>query len=185
MFNRFRLPGTDTRAVTGWSFCNTPSTVRKAEEERALNSPALHISFLYLVRSGTRMQRNPPMTSNAQAMQPVERLPPPSPNPLPLSATQEQQVRDLYYKRVRGYCAEEIKRIVHPQSKTPTLLQTGTKFLFLTCYDYLNRIRRLCHQSNRQRDVGLSEGTAGDERVYGYACDVAGTRCCEGRVVRD
>ncbi|EEA26370.1 hypothetical protein TMatcc_005363 [Talaromyces marneffei ATCC 18224] len=30
-------------------------------------------------------------------------------NPLPLSATQEQQVKELYYKRVRGYCAPEIK----------------------------------------------------------------------------
>ncbi|EEH15888.1 hypothetical protein PABG_05975 [Paracoccidioides brasiliensis Pb03] len=30
-------------------------------------------------------------------------------NPLPLSASQEAQVRDLYYKRVRGYCAAEIK----------------------------------------------------------------------------
>lgn len=30
-------------------------------------------------------------------------------NPLPLSATQEQEVKQLYYKRVRGYCAAEIK----------------------------------------------------------------------------
>jgi COX assembly protein 1 len=30
-------------------------------------------------------------------------------NPLPLSATQEQQVKEVYYKRVRGYCAPEIK----------------------------------------------------------------------------
>ncbi|MCJ1280995.1 hypothetical protein MMC26_000313 [Xylographa opegraphella] len=36
-------------------------------------------------------------------------LPLPSRNPLPLSAGQEQQVRDLYYKRVRGYCADEIR----------------------------------------------------------------------------
>jgi len=33
----------------------------------------------------------------------------PSRNPLPLSASQEQQVRDLYYKRVRTYCANEIR----------------------------------------------------------------------------
>jgi hypothetical protein len=37
------------------------------------------------------------------------RLPMPSRNPLPLSAAQEAQVRDLYYSRVRGYCASEIK----------------------------------------------------------------------------
>ncbi|PSN67129.1 hypothetical protein BS50DRAFT_621207 [Corynespora cassiicola Philippines] len=30
-------------------------------------------------------------------------------NPTPLSAPQEQQVRDLYYKNVRNKCAEEIK----------------------------------------------------------------------------
>jgi len=36
-------------------------------------------------------------------------LPLRSRNPLPLSAGQEQQVRDLYYKRVRGYCANEIR----------------------------------------------------------------------------
>ncbi|KAH0610592.1 uncharacterized protein H6S33_012119 [Morchella sextelata] len=33
-----------------------------------------------------------------------------SKNPLPLSAYQEGQVRDLYYARVRGRCAEEIKQ---------------------------------------------------------------------------
>ncbi|KAI9817123.1 MAG: hypothetical protein M1827_001235 [Pycnora praestabilis] len=40
---------------------------------------------------------------------PIERLPMPSRNPLPLSAGQEQQVRDLYYKRVRTICADEIR----------------------------------------------------------------------------
>ncbi|KAL1962541.1 hypothetical protein VTN77DRAFT_9416 [Rasamsonia byssochlamydoides] len=30
-------------------------------------------------------------------------------NPMPLSAAQEAQVKELYYKRVRGYCAAEIK----------------------------------------------------------------------------
>ncbi|KAF1988517.1 hypothetical protein K402DRAFT_419364 [Aulographum hederae CBS 113979] len=30
-------------------------------------------------------------------------------NPLPLSAGQEAQVRDLYYKRVRSKCADEIR----------------------------------------------------------------------------
>lgn len=30
-------------------------------------------------------------------------------NPVPLSAGQEQQVRDLYYKRVRTKCADEIR----------------------------------------------------------------------------
>ncbi|CAI4218640.1 unnamed protein product [Parascedosporium putredinis] len=39
----------------------------------------------------------------------AERLPMPSRNPLPLSATQEAQVRDIYYTRVRNHCAPEIK----------------------------------------------------------------------------
>lgn len=33
----------------------------------------------------------------------------PSRNPLPLSSAQESQVRDLYYKRVRNQCADEIR----------------------------------------------------------------------------
>lgn len=37
------------------------------------------------------------------------RLPMPSRNPLPLSAAQEAQVRELYYARVRNYCTAEIK----------------------------------------------------------------------------
>ncbi|KJZ73705.1 hypothetical protein HIM_06823 [Hirsutella minnesotensis 3608] len=38
-----------------------------------------------------------------------KRLGVPSRNPLPLSASQEAQVRDLFYARVRKQCAEEIK----------------------------------------------------------------------------
>lgn len=40
------------------------------------------------------------------------RLPMPSRNPLPLSSSQEAQVRELYHARVRGYCAAEIKGIL-------------------------------------------------------------------------
>lgn len=40
---------------------------------------------------------------------PEERLGVPSRNPLPLSASQEAQVRDIFYQRVRKECAEEIK----------------------------------------------------------------------------
>lgn len=41
-------------------------------------------------------------------------------NPLPLSATQEQEVRKLYYARVRSRCADEIKR----KSPTPGYLRS-------------------------------------------------------------
>lgn len=39
----------------------------------------------------------------------MEKLGVPSRNPLPLSASQEAQVRDIYYQNVRKQCAEEIK----------------------------------------------------------------------------
>ncbi|KAH7155866.1 cytochrome c oxidase biogenesis protein Cmc1 like-domain-containing protein [Dactylonectria estremocensis] len=38
-----------------------------------------------------------------------EKLGVPSRNPLPLSASQEAQVRDIYYQNVRAQCADEIK----------------------------------------------------------------------------
>ena len=41
----------------------------------------------------------------------AERLPIPSRNPLPLSASQEAQVRDIFYARVRSHCADEIKGV--------------------------------------------------------------------------
>ncbi|KAI6251030.1 hypothetical protein HI914_00334 [Erysiphe necator] len=49
------------------------------------------------------------MASNSDEDKVISRLPMPSRNPLPLSSAQETQVRDLYYSRVRGYCAAEIK----------------------------------------------------------------------------
>ncbi|KAK3498260.1 cytochrome c oxidase biogenesis protein Cmc1 like-domain-containing protein [Neurospora crassa] len=48
-------------------------------------------------------------SSNGQTDKQVERLPMPSRNPLPLSASQEAQVRDIFYARVRRQCTEEIK----------------------------------------------------------------------------
>ncbi|KAK4239899.1 cytochrome c oxidase biogenesis protein Cmc1 like-domain-containing protein [Achaetomium macrosporum] len=39
----------------------------------------------------------------------AERLPMPSRNPLPLSASQEAQIRDIFHARVRKKCAAEIK----------------------------------------------------------------------------
>ncbi|KAF2140044.1 uncharacterized protein K452DRAFT_320116 [Aplosporella prunicola CBS 121167] len=47
-------------------------------------------------------------TPSSTAAKDVPRDPVPR-NPIPLSAGQEQQVRDLYYKRVRTYCADEIR----------------------------------------------------------------------------
>ncbi|KIW02192.1 uncharacterized protein PV09_06349 [Verruconis gallopava] len=44
-----------------------------------------------------------------QPSRPSISQPIPSRAPLPLSASQEQQVRDIYHKRVRAKCADEIK----------------------------------------------------------------------------
>ncbi|KAK3945402.1 cytochrome c oxidase biogenesis protein Cmc1 like-domain-containing protein [Diplogelasinospora grovesii] len=48
-------------------------------------------------------------SSDASTMNSDEMLPMPSRNPIPLSASQEAQVRDIYYARVRRQCADEIK----------------------------------------------------------------------------
>jgi COX assembly mitochondrial protein 1 len=45
----------------------------------------------------------------AETEEEVPRLPMPSRNPLPLSSSQEAQVREVYHARVRSYCAAEIK----------------------------------------------------------------------------
>jgi COX assembly protein 1 len=42
---------------------------------------------------------------------PAEKLGVPSRNPLPLSASQEAQVRDIFYQKVRKECADEIKGV--------------------------------------------------------------------------
>lgn len=52
---------------------------------------------------------------------PPERLAIPSRNPLPLSASQESQVRDIYYARVRKQCADEIKGQTTEPLLPPTL----------------------------------------------------------------
>lgn len=63
--------------------------------------------------------QNPPV--------PEEKLGVPSRNPLPLSASQEAQVRDIFYQKVRKECADEIKG-TSPSTTTipPTSPQTTT-----------------------------------------------------------
>lgn len=59
------------------------------------------------------LRLKPPMAAMAaqnQASQaPSEKLGVPSKNPLPLSASQEAQVREIFYQRVRKQCGPEIK----------------------------------------------------------------------------
>lgn len=58
----------------------------------------------------------------------TEVMPMPSRNPLPLSATQEAQVREVFNSRVRNFCADEIKGstlrlnswlLLRPNTQTP------------------------------------------------------------------
>jgi len=61
------------------------------------------------------------MAAMAETPKP-ERLGVPSRNPLPLSASQEDQVRDIFYARVRKQCADEIKGAccASPSAKSPS-----------------------------------------------------------------
>ncbi|KAK3693708.1 hypothetical protein B0T22DRAFT_436869 [Podospora appendiculata] len=59
--------------------------------------------------SGNGATSSSSSTGTGGADQQDDRLPMPSSNPLPLSATQESQIRDIYYARVRSHCTEEIK----------------------------------------------------------------------------
>lgn len=51
------------------------------------------------------------MAAMAEGGDKAARLPMPSRNPLPLSASQESQVKDIFYARVRDRCADEIKGV--------------------------------------------------------------------------
>ena len=52
----------------------------------------------------------------------------PSQNPLPLSAPQEAQVRNLYYKNVRDKCDEEIQSLPPRSKLSPTFADTLQEF---------------------------------------------------------
>ena len=78
----------------------------------------------------------------------------PSKQPLPLSAAQEAQVRDLYYKRVRNYCADEIR---------------GQNEMSSHVADPANTRLRLCvmrAQSYHLGDVVLPDTEIGDEQLH-------------------
>jgi hypothetical protein len=54
-----------------------------------------------------------------------ERMPMPSRNPLPLSASQEAQVREVFNARVRGLCADDIKGSSSTLSSCLSFLQVS------------------------------------------------------------
>lgn len=53
----------------------------------------------------------------------------PTRKPIPLSASQESQVRELYYKRVRNKCADEVRGKTSPSQLTKHIHSTLTPFL--------------------------------------------------------
>ena len=104
------------------------------------------------------------MASSTTTPQEHTRQPPlPSRNPLPLSATQEAQVRELYYKNVRVKCADAIKGELPFLSGLRSLVSGWRANCIVV------RIRRLCYESNNICHLGLSSTTTGHELLYGAA----------------
>ena len=104
----------------------------------------------------------------------------PSRNPLPLSSVQEAQVNDLYYKRVRAYCADEIRGIPLFNTISPTPPPTKTALDFASCAlnrtisaTWACRTQRLAmngcmiaHASQEEQDAAREEWFATrDERI--------------------
>lgn len=105
----------------------------------------------------------------------AEPRPNPSRNPLPLSAAQEAQVRDLYYKRVRAYCADEIRG-------TCTLTASHQVSLYDTDAQAI-RLRYMRHEPYDICNVGLPNRTSRNEFMYDILCDSEGTGRSKGGVV--
>ncbi|KAI9885861.1 MAG: hypothetical protein M1823_002340 [Watsoniomyces obsoletus] len=81
-----------------------------------------------------------------------DRLPMPSRNPMPLSASQEAQVRDVYYARVRGHCAAEIKRFAECASNrtfTATWMCRTERLAMNTCM--------VAHATLQEQDAAREE----------------------------
>lgn len=55
------------------------------------------------------MAASPPSGASGSGEATTPKLPMPSRNPIPLSASQEAQVREVFYARVRRLCQPEIK----------------------------------------------------------------------------
>jgi len=97
----------------------------------------------------------------------------PTRNPMPLSASQEGQVRDIYYARVRGFCAEEIRRLAHsPPGGLPQ--QTNSEG------DSLCRMRT---RTNRHGDMGVPHRTRKHEQMHGFARNTRESGRCPRGVV--
>ncbi|KAH8173854.1 cytochrome c oxidase biogenesis protein cmc1 like domain-containing protein [Sarocladium implicatum] len=81
-----------------------------------------------------------------------QRLGVPSRNPLPLSASQEAQVRDIFHARVRKQCAEEIKAFA--------ACALGRTFTVSYACRAENRVMNNCmmvHATQDERDAAREE----------------------------
>ena len=100
--------------------------------------------------------------------------PVPSRNPIPLSASQEAAVTELYHKRVRNLCADEIRGASMAFQDRNASADLGT-----------GRIRSMCVWPNFFSQLGMSAATSGNEWMYDDPCNAKGAGCGEGRVVRN
>jgi COX assembly protein 1 len=60
-------------------------------------------------------------------------VPNPKRSPLPLSSSQESQVRELYFKNVRTKCADEVRGIINPPSQRYIMLTHPSRIDFAAC----------------------------------------------------
>lgn len=91
----------------------------------------------------------------------------PSRNPLPLSASQEGQVRELYHKRVRTKCADEVRgkhghHMSYRYQVDPSDIARSS------------RLRSLRHLPHLHSNTLLPERAESDEHVYDEVRDAGG-----------
>ncbi|KAF2753121.1 hypothetical protein EJ05DRAFT_515119 [Pseudovirgaria hyperparasitica] len=91
-------------------------------------------------------------SSTTSPSQPTPQPPPKPTRPLPLSAAQEQQVRDTYYRNVRAKCADEIRAFAtcaHTLTITATWRCRTPRTLMNTCM--------LAHATPENMDAARTE----------------------------
>ncbi|CAK7568316.1 MAG: hypothetical protein SEPTF4163_006303 [Sporothrix epigloea] len=90
----------------------SPAPAGSSSSSSAISPFASTASPATVTSLASSLPSQPPMELPSSSQPTAARapgLPMPSHNPLPLSASQEAQVRDLYYERVRQKCHAEIK----------------------------------------------------------------------------
>jgi COX assembly protein 1 len=121
----------------------------------------------------------------------IPRLPMPSRNPLPLSAAQESQVRELYHARVRGYCAKEIKgevllwwQVMIWEPRVFLVLERRLQHQWIAVLTYLRRLRRLRAWPHLLLAFRLPRTKPSHELMHDQACNTRRARPRTRGVVR-